>query len=99
MGHPKFKEILAEMQVEHDVKTQEYNGSNPPLDNWREALEIGVRPWRGAMTRITEKYSRMKVLASSPMADPKKIRDVLKEIAVYCVIDMILLDEDYEAKS
>ena|SRR5437867_703332 len=96
MGHPKFREILAEMQVEHDIKDQEYNGSNPPMDNWREAIKVGVRPWRGAMTRLTEKYARMTVLASSPKIDKRKLAEIMKEMAVYSVMVKILIEEEEE---
>ena len=98
MGHPKFKKILAEMQEVHDKKSAEYAGEDP-LGNWREIAEIGIRPWKGAATRLTEKYARWKQLMRSLKDDPEAMLEVLEDIAVYCVITMILYDEDQEAKS
>jgi len=98
MGHPRFKQILAEMQEVHDAKSAEYSGEDP-LGNWREAAEIGIHPFKGAAARLTEKYSRWKQLMRSLRDDPPAMREALRDMAVYCIITRILYEENQEAKS
>ena len=86
------------MQETHDLKTQEYNTADDPLGNWREVVPL-MRPWKGCYARLTEKYSRLKQIANAPTVDPRKMKEILTDLSVYCIMTRILFEEDAEAKS
>ena len=98
MGHRRFAEILAEMQTEHDQKSAEYSSAGDPMGNWREVAHL-MRPWKGCYARLTEKYARLRQITSRPTVNPNDLKEVLKELSVYCIMTRILFEEDVEAKS
>jgi hypothetical protein len=95
----KFYDLVMEMVQEHEEKSQKYSGGNAgPMENWKEVLFL-MRPWKGCMARMTEKWSRMKQIFGAPTLNLDAAREILKELAVYAVMTRELLDEDAEASS
>jgi len=88
-----------EMVQEHEEKSQKYAGADSdPLNNWNEVLFL-MRPWKGCMARMTEKWARMKQIFGAPILDIGEARTILKELAVYSIMVRELLDRDTEAVS
>src|SRR5437867_88866 len=98
MGHPMFKKLADEEVDEHNRKSGQYNSGEDPLANWRMVVPK-MRPWEGCYARLTEKIARLFVAVNSPNMKSDELREVLKEIAVYCKLVRILFDEDQESKS
>jgi hypothetical protein len=88
-----------EMITEHESKSQYYaGGDSDPMANWNEVLFL-MRPWKGCMARMTEKWARLKQVFSRPELDVTEARTILKEMAVYAGMVRVLLDRDLESKS
>ena len=98
MGSAKFKQLSDEEVQEHNEKSAQYNLGGDPFGNWR-LVTPKMRPWEGAYARLTEKIARLLVIVNRPTVNPHDLREVLKELSVYCKIVRILYDEDEEAKS
>jgi hypothetical protein len=97
-GHPKFKKLVDEEWLEHATKSEKYNIGGDPFGNWRLVVPK-MRPWEGAYARLTEKIARLFAVVNRPDMNPNDLREILKELSVYCKIVRILYDEDVEAKS
>lgn len=101
-GHPRFYEILDEMRELHDRKNADYAGkeSGDPLANFRISERFGVSAWLGCLVRLSDKFSRISVLAKrlnlgkeGASVSDETIEDTLKDLANYAVLTLILFEE------
>ena len=93
----RFHEILAELGALHDKKAADYGRDDDPLANVRAAEEWNVAPWIGAMIRLTDKVRRLQSLAKKGSLANESAADSLRDIAVYAIIALILLEEEHTA--
>ena len=89
----RFHEILNELGALHDKKRADYGRDNDPLANVRAAEEWGVPAWVGAMIRLTDKVRRLQRYAQRGSLMNEGAEDSLRDIAVYAIIALILLEE------
>ena len=93
----RFHEILAELGALHDKKAADYGRDDDPLANVRAASEWNVAPWVGAMIRLTDKVRRLQSLAKKGSLANESASDSLRDIAVYAIIALMLLEEEHAA--
>lgn len=98
-GHPRFYELLRELGNIHNAKNQDYGDGNP-FGNFMEATKLGIRPFLGVLVRLTDKYSRVMTLAKRhnyrTMVKDESIMDTLKDMAVYSLIAVVMLEEELQ---
>lgn len=93
-GHPRFFELTKLMEDTHELKNQNYANDKDPLSNLRDSLELGIDPFLGCMIRMSDKWSRLKQLASGkPDVVGESIADTLVDLASYSLIAAILWEE------
>jgi hypothetical protein len=93
-GDPRFHALLREMGAVHDRKQIDYGTNADPFANVRGASEWGLRPWVGAMVRISDKVRRLQAFARKGSLANESAEDSLMDIAVYALIALILLREE-----
>ena len=95
-GHPRFYELLDEIRDLHDSKNADYSKSGDPLSNFRLCGAFGIPPWKGALVRMSDKWSRLTELANGKAQKviDEKITDTLMDLAVYALLMIILWEED-----
>ena len=59
MAHPYVKETFDRLWELHQAKEADYAGQ-APLSNFRQCERFGVPAWRGALVRMSDKWSRSK---------------------------------------
>ena len=57
-GHPRFYEIIREMERIHSAKNQDYAKKEDPLDNLKQCEKIGIPAHIGCFIRMQDKMSR-----------------------------------------
>ncbi len=93
-GHPKFYELISEITALHDKKNADYAQDADPLSNFRQAEGFGIPAWKGVLVRMSDKWSRIQELSNGKTPQNESLRDSLIDLAVYSLIDIILLEED-----
>ena len=100
-GHPRFYELLEQMAATHDRKGRDYtshrNGSDP-LANYRELEECGVPAYVALVSRLGDKWNRIKSLLphrgrNRSVADETLI-DTHIDSAVQHLFCVIFLEEE-----
>jgi len=99
-GHPRFYDLIIKMCEIHEIKNKGYGGGDP-LGNFKESERLGIKPWLGASVRLTDKVTRFYNLVKK-RNDPKfkdaikmeSIEDTLIDLANYCLLILILLEEE-----
>lgn len=97
-GDPRFYDLLEEIAELHSRKNHDYAKTTEPLSNFNRSASLGVEPWRGVLVRMSDKWSRIEQLAGGKVAKNESLRDSLVDLAVYALIDILLL-EDEESKA
>lgn len=92
-GSARFHEILKELGELHDKKQADYGRDNDPFANVRASEEWGVPAWIGAMVRLTDKVRRLQRFAQRGSLMNEGAEDSLRDIAVYAIIALVLLEE------
>lgn len=98
--HPdseRFHKILSELGELHDRKQIDYGRDDSPFANVRAAEEWGLHPWLGALLRISDKLRRLQAFSRSGKVETDSPADDLRDIAVYAVIALVLLEENDKA--
>lgn len=105
-GDPRFYALLEEIATLHSRKNHDYAKSDEPLSNFNRSRALGVEPWRGVLIRMSDKWSRIEQLSGGKVAKNESLRDSLIDLAVYALIDVLLLEDEanpasrqHEAKS
>jgi len=94
LGDPRLHALLKEIGDLHDRKQADYGTSGDPFANVRSSQEFGVPPWIGALVRMNDKVTRLKMFASRGTLANESARDSMKDIAVYALIALILYEEE-----
>lgn len=96
--HPssrRFHELLQEEGELHDRKQLDYGSDSDPFLNVRQgAEEWGLRPWMGAMIRLTDKVKRLQSYAKKGYLANEGVADSLRDIGVYAKIALVLWEEE-----
>ncbi len=92
-GDPRFYELLEEIATLHSRKNHDYAKDGEPLSNFNRSRAFGVDPWRGVLVRMSDKWSRIEELSKGKVAKNESLRDSLIDLAVYALLDIILLEE------
>lgn len=94
-GHPRFYEILKEMEDLHDRKNNNYASDSDPLSNLKECAKFGVRPTLGTMVRMSDKWARLiQLMSGKPDLVGESIIDTARDLTVYLILFIILLEEE-----
>lgn len=97
-GHPRFYELIKQMEDLHDRKNANYAEDENPLSNLRECEKFGIPASHGVMVRMSDKWSRLTQLMNGKQdMVGESIKDTLMDMAVYSLLLTILIEED-EAK-
>ena len=93
-GHPKFYELLKKMAELHSQKNQDYAQADDPLSNFELARILGVDPAFAVAIRMSDKWARMANLLQKGKrpAVNEKITDTALDLAVYCLLFIILYE-------
>jgi hypothetical protein len=91
-GHPQFYALIDEIVDLHARKNQDYARDDDPLSNFRQAEALGVPAWLGVLVRMSDKWSRIQELVKGKTPQNESLRDSLIDLAVYALIDIILLE-------
>ena len=95
--HPlsqRFHEILGELGELHDLKQQDYGTDEDPFANVRSAEAFGIPGWVGAALRGNDKMKRIQAFALKGALANESLEDSLRDLAVYAVIGLVLLEEE-----
>ena len=93
-GGTRFHEILRELGELHDKKQADYGRDSDSFANVRASEEWGVPAWIGAMVRATDKVRRLQRFAQRGTLLNEGAADSLRDLAVYAVIALVLLEEE-----
>lgn len=88
----RHKEIVEELNRVYEQKNTDYG------DSFAESVrEFGIV---AALTRISDKYNRFKRLAlgNRNLVGDESIRDTLLDMANYCIMLSMILEEEQEAE-
>jgi len=95
-GHPLFHKLIDTMRDIHNRKNADY-GAGKQLGNFMEAEDFGVEAWRGALVRLSDKYSRIKSLANRLNQEGEvkneSFEDTLIDLANYALLTIVLYKE------
>lgn len=94
-GSPRFYELLLTIAELHSKKNHDYSQESDPLSNLRESERFGVPAWKGALVRITDKFSRIVQLAGgkTPQIKAESITDTLIDMAIYSLLTIVLFEQ------
>lgn len=96
-GHPRFYEIIKEMEDLHDRKNSNYSEDNDPLSNLKASERFGVLGSLGTMIRMSDKWSRLEQLMKGKKDSVgESIKDTLMDLAIYSILEIILLESEAE---
>ena len=99
-GHEQFYDLLMQMAKLHSDKNHDYAGESDPLRNFKKAEQQGIEPWRGALLRMSDKWSRLESFAIQDTCKVKdeSIEDTFIDNAVYSLLAIILRREQISYK-
>ena len=91
--NPKFHALLDEIRDLHDRKNHDYAADNDPLSNFRRCQALGISPLVGVLVRLGDKQARIEQIVSGKTPKNESLRDSLIDLAVYALIDVLLLED------
>lgn len=93
-GHPRFYELVRQIEDLHDRKNANYAEDGNPLSNFQECEKFGVPAYIGTMVRMSDKWSRLTQLIKGKDDEVgESVKDTLMDMAVYCLLEIILIEE------
>ena len=92
----RFYDVLNELKNLHDQKKQDYGTTTDPFANIRASQEFGVAPWLSSVLRANDKMARLKSFVLNGKLVNESVEDSLKDMAVYCIIALLLWRESCE---
>ena len=96
MASAEYLKLLDDMRDLHNRKNAGYAGqSNDPWTNFRECELFGITSADGVITRMGDKWSRLRSLWHNPKNEQvnEPITDTLMDLAAYSLILVCLLQE------
>ena len=102
-GHPRFYEILKKMAETHSQKNADYAKVSDPLSNLKSSENYFELPgYIGTAIRMADKWERFTNLVRKGFkheVQNESIKDTLIDLAVYCILESILIEEFEEAQN
>jgi hypothetical protein len=99
-GHPRFYQLLQEIENLHDRKNNNYSKDTDPLSNLRQSESFGIPAYLGCLVRMSDKWSRLQELAKGKKDEVgESFTDTLMDMAVYALLDIILFEEEVKKKA
>lgn len=95
----RFDELIQKMKIIHTQKDKDYSGSEE-LGNLKACQELGISPYVGVIMRISDKHKRICNLVKTGLkaeVDEEKLEDSLMDMAIYCILAIILYEERVDA--
>lgn len=96
-GSPEYLKLLADMRDLHIAKNAGYAGAGneDPWANFRMSEAFGVEPFKGVLTRMSDKYIRITNLVKDPSNERvgESLDDTLMDLAAYALIAICLRRE------
>ena len=95
MANKRVLELFKELQELHEAKDSDYAGKEP-LSNFKRCEDFGVPAWKGTLIRMSDKWSRLLSLVGKDGNHAVKgegLDDTLRDLAVYAIITLVLLEE------
>ena len=88
----EFDDALDELKMLHDAKNHDYATAENPYKNLEGVTRIGIKPWRGIVIRLMDKFERVEQFCRSGELAIKSegLEDTFKDIAIYSTRAMIL---------
>ena len=96
VGDPRFHALLQTIGQLHDKKQRDYGTAGDPFANVRASQSWGVKPWVGALLRLTDKVTRLQAFAQKGELANESAEDSMMDISVYALIAYILYKEESE---
>lgn len=99
-GHPRFYELLREMERIHDDRNSDYANDADPLRNFKACQRFGLTPFQGILTRMSDKIERIYNLqqkrteGAPPTTTGDRLVDSLMDLACYSLLGIVLLEEE-----
>ena len=93
-GDPRFHELLKELGRLHDKKQEDYGTDNDAFANVRGVQELGIKPYVGALVRMSDKWKRIQKFARFGSLSNESFEDSLMDMAVYSLICLVLYREE-----
>jgi len=98
--HPmrkRFLEIMGQMWLINLRKSNDYATNEDPLSNLKRSINLGISPFKGVLLRLEDKFSRLEELSKKEsMVIDESIKDTLIDTAVYCLLAVIVLEQEEE---
>lgn len=92
-GSRRFHEILTELADLHDLKQSDYGTAADPFANVRASERFGIPAWVGAVLRGNDKMARLQTFIRKGVLKNESVEDSLRDLAVYAIIALVLLEE------
>jgi len=92
-------ELLDQMKTTHDKKNKDYGTQNEPFANVLASQELGVDPILAVCIRMNDKVTRLKSFLDKGNLENESVEDSLLDIAVYSIINVVIIDESWNGKS
>lgn len=92
-GDPRFLALLDSARELHCKKAADYGSGEDPLANIRASEEIGIPAHKGAWLRAKDKVRRIDNFYKNGKLSNEGVIDSLVDLAAYCYIAAILLEE------
>lgn len=92
-GDARFYKLLDEIAALHSSKSHDYTPADDPLANFHRSERLGIPAWKGTLVRMGDKWGRIEQLAAGKTPKNESLRDTLIDLAVYALLDVVLLDE------
>jgi len=101
-GHPRFYELLEKIADTHNRKNSDYARKGEPLSNLKYSEKyFNIDGYLGTAVRMADKWERFCNLIKKdlkPSVKNESIKDTLEDLAVYSLLEIILIEE-YERKT
>lgn len=97
-GSPRFYELLEKIALTHAKKNADYAKKGDPLSNLKSSEKYFLVPaYIGTAIRMADKWERFTNLIrkgkEGPAVKTESIKDTLEDLAVYSLLEIILIEE------
>lgn len=99
--HPKserFHAILKELGDLFDKKNQDYGADTDPFANVTASTDWNIPPHVGALLRMNDKVRRLQAWVRNGYLANEGAEDSMRDIAVYAIIALVLLEQSAQAE-
>ena len=96
--HPSSRAFYAlcdRVKEMHASKSRDYGSADDPLANIRNGAEfVGIKPWQGAMVRLSDKVTRLATYNRTGSLTFEGVEDTLLDLASYSLLALLLYREE-----